>query len=186
MIEKKLHHLVALVGPSGSGKTTVMQELVAKVPEIKIMKSITSRPKREGDPTEDEFYEFVNLSVFCFLENQSEIAYSVRYDGNSYGLRTGAMHKTLAKNVGVGAFTEDGVIKLKALGIPLSLIKIVPMNPVLGRKGVAIARTKEDAKREKLIRDHEYDLIAYNDLTPVSLVSIVEHIKLELTMRKVI
>ena len=68
-------------GFSGSGKGTLVNKVMEKRSDIKVVKSYTTRPKR----SEDDFYNFVSGAEFDELEKNNLLLESNTYNGFRYG-----------------------------------------------------------------------------------------------------
>jgi guanylate kinase len=81
--------VVVITGPSGAGKGTLIRALVARVPELEVAISATTRPQRPGEENGREYWfldeqEFVSrIAAGAFLEHVQYVS------GKRYGtLRT--------------------------------------------------------------------------------------------------
>ena len=68
-------------GFSGSGKGTLVNKIMEKRSDIKVVKPYTTRPKR----SEDDFYNFVSEAEFDELEKNNLLLESNTYNGFRYG-----------------------------------------------------------------------------------------------------
>lgn len=68
-------------GFSGSRKGTLVNKIMEKRSDIKVVKSYTTRPKR----SEDDFYNFVSEAEFDELERNNLLLESNTYNGFRYG-----------------------------------------------------------------------------------------------------
>lgn len=75
--------IIAITGESCSGKTTVA-ELLSTMTEIPIIRLYTTRPRREGEPS--DAYMFVSEEAFTELVESGKIAASDCYRGWWYGV----------------------------------------------------------------------------------------------------
>lgn len=75
--------ILSFTGPSGAGKTSIARELIRQNPQITMVKSITTRAKRESDlPGE---YAYVSKEEFNALSSRGELLWTAEYSGTSYG-----------------------------------------------------------------------------------------------------
>src|SRR6187399_698751 len=79
--------LFIVSAPSGAGKTTLVERLVEQTPHLKMSRSYTSRPAREGE-TDGVDYNFVSRERFEAMIAAGELLEWARLYGNLYG--TGA------------------------------------------------------------------------------------------------
>ena len=87
--------LVVITGPSGVGKGTLIRHLLARIPELELAVSATTRPPRPGE-ADGEHYWFLSdeefdrrLAVGDFLEH-------AEYSGRRYGTLRSELEARLA------------------------------------------------------------------------------------------
>ena len=73
----------AFIGPSGAGKSHLANILVERLPDISLVRSYTTRPKRSST---DESHVFVDQKKFVELEKQQVFVGTYNAFGYSYGL----------------------------------------------------------------------------------------------------
>lgn len=165
------HIIFAFVGASGSGKSTLMLELLKIFPHLQIIKSTTTRPKR--DDTDDLFYKFVETD---YAENGPKDNFLTHelYAGNHYIYEKNVLDDVLESHCGMFAIVEPTVPKLRNLGYNLKLIKIVP------ERNFEIDREKDrktaDESRNKN-SDLAFDLVVVNSFGQNGLQQSVEKLK---------
>ncbi len=77
--------VLVVTGPSGAGKGTLIRELVARVPEIEVTVSATTRDRRRGEEDGRE-YRFLRDADFEARVAQGEFLEHVAYvSGHRYG-----------------------------------------------------------------------------------------------------
>jgi guanylate kinase len=76
--------LFVFTGPSGVGKGTVLQPLLALVPNLKKSTSVTTRPKRAQE-VEGIDYFFCSQAEFQTLKNSEKLLEWAEFAGNFYG-----------------------------------------------------------------------------------------------------
>ena len=136
--------IIGLIGPSGAGKTTIILELLKLFPELKIMKSLTTRPKRE--PQDDLFYQFISKKELLDLHKQNRLTHISEYSDNFYSNDTKYLNDLLNVNVAIAALVQSGVIFLRNAGYKVKIINIIPVDTDFIRD---IKRLKADQKRFK-------------------------------------
>lgn len=146
--------LIALVGPSRAGKTSLILEALKAFPEkLTAVRSLTTRPRREGDASDDIFYEFVDTSVFSYLSSAGEFVEEVVYGGNHYGVPKRSL---LGDAVGILAATEHGINALRKYVAHVLVVRIWPMDNVLTDD---TSRLNDDATRIKFGLRADYDIV---------------------------
>lgn len=77
-----------ITGPSGVGKGTLIRELLARVPDLELSISATTREPRAGE-TDGRDYHFLSREEFDDRVDAEEFLEFATYSGNRYGtLRT--------------------------------------------------------------------------------------------------
>jgi guanylate kinase len=166
---KHKHIIFGFVGASGSGKTTLMIELLNFFPHLEIIKSTSTRPRR--DDTDDLFYKLVDLPYMESPEHQSNLVNHEVYAGNHYGYERDVLDRVLLTRCGMFAILEQAVPAIRAQGYELKLIKVIP------DRDWALERTQErhaaDANRTGA-DSLKFDLVIENSFRPGGLEQSVE------------
>src|SRR5215470_4349961 len=76
--------LFIVSAPSGSGKTTLVERLVEQTPHLKMSRSYTSRPAREGE-TDGVDYNFVTRERFEAMAARGAFLEWAELYGHLYG-----------------------------------------------------------------------------------------------------
>jgi guanylate kinase len=77
--------LVVVTGPSGAGKGTLIRKLLARVPELEVTVSATTRDRRPGEE-EGREYRFLTPDEFLARIDSDEFLEQVEYvSGHRYG-----------------------------------------------------------------------------------------------------
>ncbi len=76
---EKTKNLYLIVGKSGAGKTTITDMLIKDYPNTKVVKSITTRPRRPADKDED--YYFVSEEEY----DKTRLVEHAEFSGYRYG-----------------------------------------------------------------------------------------------------
>lgn len=149
--------IIALIGPSQSGKSELIKRIVERLPSLRIIKSVTTRPRRDT-PDDDLFYEHIDESVFRFLERDNALAQSIAYAGNLYGTRKDELER---EGMGIYALVEESVKQLKRNGYAVTSIRIIPDSYELTMDA---ARRHADTLRS--MAGFKADYIIHNSFTP--------------------
>ena len=145
--------LIVVSGTSGSGKNTVINEIIAKNPNVKIMKSYTTRPPRGEN---DNAYHFVSIKELEGKIKRNEM-FEVEevHKGTFYGISKESLENT--KN---GIYIKDvdvnGSMKLKKyLGDGAKLVYLdVDKNELIERLKV---RGENEESIKLRISRYEYE-----------------------------
>ena len=107
--------LFIVSAPSGAGKTTLVERLVEQLPNLRMSRSYTSRPARQGE-THGVDYNFVERARFEAMAAAGEFLEWADVFGNLYG--TCAEDQTDARGRRRrGAGTMQGARKVRAGGL---------------------------------------------------------------------
>ena len=128
--------LIILSGCSGAGKSTLIRGLLKEMPNLKFMKTCTTRKKREGEG--DESYLFVGREEFDKMLKNGEIYEYEEIHKNFYGTLNASLEKVIEgeyhyiKDVGVlGVLNLKKALKNKAKVVTIFLT--VPKDELIRR-----------------------------------------------------
>ena len=76
--------LLIVSAPSGAGKTTLVRELLARDPQVRLSVSCTTRQPRPGE-VQGRDYNFVSVDTFRELRAHGDFLESAEVHGNFYG-----------------------------------------------------------------------------------------------------
>ena len=76
--------LFTLSAPSGAGKTSLVRELIARVDDLVLSVSHTTRPMRKGE-VEGRDYHFIDQAQFVDMLGRAEFLEHAQVFGNYYG-----------------------------------------------------------------------------------------------------
>src|SRR5688572_31433819 len=87
--------LFIVSAPSGAGKTTLVEGLIEQVPHLRMSRSYTSRPARQGE-TDGVDYNFVTRDRFEQMIAAGDFLEWAEVFGNLYGTCAGDTERLLA------------------------------------------------------------------------------------------
>jgi guanylate kinase len=157
--------------PSGAGKTTLVERLVEQVPHLKMSRSYTSRPARQGE-TDGVDYNFVTRGTFEAMVAAGDFLEWAPVFGNLYGTCASETEKLIASGYDVVLVIDvQGARKVRAQGVETSAIFVMPPSfEVLERRlrGRSKDSEAEIQRRLQVARDEvaaftEYDFVVIND-----------------------
>jgi guanylate kinase len=163
--------LFIVSAPSGAGKTTLVERLVEQVPHLKMSRSYTSRPMRQGE-TDGVDYNFVTRDRFEAKAATGEFLEWADVFGNLYG--TGAVDTERVLTGGddvVLVIDVQGARKVRARGLQTRAVFVMPPSfAVLEQRLRGRSKDSEEAiqRRLQVARDEvaaftEYDFVVVND-----------------------
>jgi guanylate kinase len=119
-------NLFIISGPSGAGKGTLVKELPARVPDLWVSVSVTTRAPRPGE-VEGQHYFFTSADEFRQLAEAGGLLEWAEVHGNCYGTPRAAVEAKVAEGRQVILEIDpQGALQVKSL-IPESvLIFIMP------------------------------------------------------------
>ena len=163
--------LFIVSAPSGAGKTTVVERLVERTPRLKMSRSYTSRPAREGE-ADGVDYNFVRRDRFEAMIAADQFVEWADVFGNLYGTSAADTERLLAAGDDVVLVIDvQGARQVRARGLAVKSVFVMPPSAAVleqrlrGRSKdteAAIQRRLQVA-REEVASYGEYDFIVVND-----------------------
>jgi len=163
--------LFIVSAPSGAGKTTLVERLVEQVPHLKMSRSYTSRPARQGE-LDGVDYNFVSRSRFDTMVAEGAFLEWADVFGNLYGTAAADTERTLEKGDDLVLVIDvQGARQVRSRGLETTAIFVMPPSlEVLERRlrgrskdsGEAILRRLRVAKDE-VSSFREYEFLVVND-----------------------
>ena len=169
--------LFIVSAPSGAGKTTLVERLVEQTPHLKMSRSYTSRPAREGE-TDGVDYNFVSRERFEAMAAAGEFLEWADVFGNLYGTRAADTNALLEAGCDVVLVIDvQGARKVRQRGIETTAIFVMPPSfEVLEQRLRGRSKDSEAAiqrrlqvAREEVASFVEYDFVVINDDVPAAL-----------------
>ena len=163
--------LFIVSAPSGAGKTTLVERLVEQVPHLRMSRSYTSRPARQGE-TDGVDYNFVSRDRFDAMVGAGEFLEWADVFGNLYGTSAADTEGMLAAGDDVVLVIDvQGARKVRARGLQTCAMFVMPpCFAVLEQRLRGRSKDSEDAiqRRLQVARDEvavftEYDFVVVND-----------------------
>ena len=163
--------LFIVSAPSGAGKTTLVERLVEQLPHLRLSRSYTSRPERQGE-THGVDYNFVTRERFEAMAAAGEFLEWAPVFGNLYGTREADTDALLASGHDVVLVIDvQGARKVRARQIETVAVFVMPPSfEVLEQRLRGRSKDSEDAiqRRLQVARDEvaafaEYDFVIVND-----------------------
>jgi len=163
--------LFIVSAPSGAGKTTLVERLVEQLPRLKMSRSYTSRPARQGE-THGVDYNFVTRDEFEAMVAAGDFLEWAPVFGNLYGTCASDTEKLLAAGCDVVLVIDvQGARKVRAQGIETCAVFVMPPSfEVLEQRlrGRSKDAEAEIQRRLQVARDEvaafiEYDFVVVND-----------------------
>jgi guanylate kinase len=161
--------LFILSAPSGTGKTTLAEHLVERVPNLRLSRSYTSRPERQGE-TDGVDYNFISRDRFEEMIARGEFLEWADVFGNLYGTLAADTERVLASGEDLMLVIDvQGARQVRSRGIAHRAVFVLPPSyetlerRLRGRSKdheAAIRRRLEVASREiRCVRDYDYIIV---------------------------
>jgi guanylate kinase len=163
--------LFIVSAPSGAGKTTLVERLVEQVPNLRMSRSYTSRPPREGE-TDGVDYNFVSRERFEAMVAVGEFLEWADVFGNLYGTSAADTERVLESGADLVLVIDvQGARKVRRRGIETTAVFVMPPSvEVLERRLRGRSKDSEEAIQRRLqVARHEvaafseYDFVVIND-----------------------
>ncbi len=163
--------LFIVSAPSGAGKTTLVERLVEQTPLLKMSRSYTSRPMREGE-TDGVDYYFVTRPRFQSMIDSGEFLEWADVFGNLYGTCAAETEQHLNSGVDVVLVIDvQGARKVRARRVEATTVFVMPPSfDVLERRLRGRSKDSEQeiqrrlsVAREEVAAFVEYDFLVVND-----------------------
>ena len=163
--------LFVISAPSGTGKTTLVQELVARVPDVVMSRSYTSRPARDGE-VDGVDYNFISAERFAEMADADAFLEWATVFGHRYGTSAAdtEAHQRAGHDV-VLVIDVQGAAQVRQRAVDVVSIFVMPPSyqelerRLRGRAGTTEAQLRrrlETARREVEART-AYDYGVVND-----------------------
>jgi guanylate kinase len=179
--------LFIVSAPSGAGKTTLVERLVQVLPNLRMSRSYTSRPARDGEHDGVD-YNFISRTEFERRIKDCEFLEWADVFGNLYG--TGAADVEKMLNAGqdvVLVIDVQGARQVKARGVDHSAIFVMPPSfQALERRLRGRSKDSEEQMQRRLDTARaeassyvDYDYVIVNDELEPTVVRLQEIIAAE-------
>ena len=171
-MSSKLRGLLFIVSaPSGAGKTTLVERLVEQTPHLKMSRSYTSRPERQGE-SDGVDYNFVTRERFEAMIAAGEFLEWAEVFGNLYGTGAADTERLLAEGTDVVLVIDvQGARKVRSRGIETTAIFVMPPSmDVLEQRLRGRSKDSEEAiqrrlqvAKEEVAAFADYEFVVVND-----------------------
>jgi guanylate kinase len=156
---------------SGTGKTTLVERLVHVVPHLRMSRSYTSRPARDGEHDGVD-YNFISRDRFQEMVRAGEFLEWADVFGNFYGTSAGDTESSLARGEDVVLVIDvQGARQVRTRGIETVDIFVLPPSAgVLEQRLRGRSKDSEDqirrrldVAREEVAEYAKYEYVVIND-----------------------
>ena len=163
--------LFIVSAPSGAGKTTLVERLVEQTPHLRMSRSYTSRPARQGE-SDGVDYNFVSRARFESMAAAGEFLEWADVFGNLYGTAAADTERRLAAGDDVVLVIDvQGARQVRSGGVEATTVFVMPPSfQVLEQRLRGRSKDSEDAidrrlqvAREEVASFEEYGYIVIND-----------------------
>jgi guanylate kinase len=163
--------LFIVSAPSGTGKTTLVERLVQQVPSIRLSRSYTSRPARDGE-LDGVDYNFVSREHFESMARADAFLEWADVFGNYYGTSAADTERMLAESQDVVLVIDvQGARQVRARGVAaVGVFVLPPSAAVLERRlrgrskdGEAEMQRRLEVARAEVGEYVHYEYVVVND-----------------------
>ena len=179
--------LFIVSAPSGAGKTTLVEHLVQILPNLRMSRSYTSRPVRDGE-RDGVDYHFVTRQQFQQMIEERAFLEWADVFGNCYGTSAADTERMLASGQDVVLVIDvQGARQVKSHGVDHTSIFILPPSfEVLERRLRGRSKDTEEQMQRRLATARaeaasytDYDYVVVNDQLEPTVVRLQEIIAAE-------
>jgi guanylate kinase len=168
--------LFIVSAPSGAGKTTLVERLVEEMPYLRMSRSYTSRPAREGE-TDGVDYNFVTRARFEEMIAGGDFLEWAPVFGNLYGTCASETEALIASGHDVVLVIDvQGARKVRAQGLGTTAVFVMP--PSFEELEQRLRGRSKDSEpeiqrrlqvaRSEVAAFSEYDYVIVNDELPAA------------------
>jgi guanylate kinase len=156
-----------ITGPSGVGKGTLIRDLRARVPELSLSTSATTRAPREGE-RDGVDYHFLDRDEFARRADANEFLEHAAYSGNRYGTLRSEVERRLGEGESVVLEIEvQGARQVRAAMPEAVLVFIAPPDPAALRERLEGRGTDDAEAISERLRTAELELDAQEEFKHV-------------------
>ena len=179
--------LFIVSAPSGTGKTTLVERLVQVLPNLRMSRSYTSRPARDGE-RDGVDYNFISRNDFERRIERCEFLEWADVFGNYYGTGAADVERALADGQDVALVIDvQGARQVKAGAVDRTSIFVLPPSfQVLEQRLRGRSKDTEDQMQRRLTTARaeassytDYDYVVINDELEPTVVRLREIIEAE-------
>jgi guanylate kinase len=168
--------LFIVSAPSGAGKTTLVERLVEEIPRLRMSRSYTSRPAREGE-SDGVDYNFVTRSRFEEMVAAGDFLEWASVFGNLYGTCASETETLRASGYDVVLVIDvQGARQVRARGLDATAIFVMPPSLAVleqrlrgrSKDSEADIQRRLQVARDEVVAFTEYDYLVINDELPAA------------------
>ena len=186
-------HLYIITAPSGAGKTSLVRELLATDPAVKLSISYTTRAPRPAE-VDGRHYHFVDEARFLQMLEAGDFLESALVHGARYGTSQTQVERVLqAGNDLILEIDWQGAAQVRRLypqsiGIFILPPSIEALQQRLNNRGqdsAEVIARRVAAAREEMSHVAEFDYVTINDIFDVALQDLLAIIRAQRLKRDV-
>jgi guanylate kinase len=163
--------LFIVSAPSGAGKTTLVERLVEQTPHLRMSRSYTSRPARQGE-IDGVDYNFVTRQQFEAMAARGDFLEWADVFGNLYGTSAADTDRMLAAGHDVVLVIDvQGARKVRGRGVAATTVFVMPPSYAVleqrlrgrSKDSEQVIQRRLQVARDEVASFQEYDFIVIND-----------------------
>lgn len=160
-------HVFVITGPSGVGKGTLISGLMARLPQLELSVSATTRAPRPGERDGVE-YHFLSGEEFDRLEGENGFVEHASYAGRRYGTLRSELERRMSDGVPVVLEIEvQGARQVRTAMADALQVFIAPPSLSVLRQRLVGRGTDDEQEVERRLTVAEQELSAQSEFSHV-------------------
>ena len=155
--------ILALFGKSGAGKDTILKWLLNKIPNSNKIIYTTTRPKRENEKQNEDYYFVSDKTFYKKFFNEDKFLTISTFNNWRYGLDKDQLKKN---NINIGIFNIKDITRIINSNKEIDILPVYIQAPDRIRLLRSIEREKspnyKEICRRFLTDDYDFNIISFD------------------------